>query len=364
MRVRPRTRAARQRPKSPLVVNVKDKGAKGDGKTDDTASIQAAIDEVAGTGGTVLVPEGTYMVEVAPRPRLSLKSDMTLKLAENATLKAIPTDDEKSAVLTIAGVSNVAVIGGTLEGERDEHKGKKDKRGGWGMGLYIRDGAEHILIAGVTARKMWADGFYVSGASDVKFCEVTADNNRRQGLSIIEADGLVVTNSVFKNTAGTRPGAGIDFEPDERDQAITNVKIENSKFIDNAGPGILIAGKKGTVAKIELTRNMFKGNRPILAEDAPEVLASSICGNRQLDARGDAVSRPQCLCRPGRGHGASKRLRGRRGHALRGHPGKAQAIQIVALLGAWRRDGSSAQLSRGPRHPFAGEWGGISIRLL
>lgn len=269
-------------PKSPLVVNVKDKGAKGDGTTDDTASIQAAIDEVAGTGGTVLVPEGTYMVEVAPRPRLSLKSDMTLKLAENAMLKAIPTDDEKSAVLTIAGVSNVAVVGGTLEGERDEHKGKKDKRGGWGMGLYIRDGAEHILIAGVTARKMWADGFYVSGASDVKFCEVTADNNRRQGLSIIEADGLVVTNSVFKNTAGTRPGAGIDFEPDERDQAITNVKIENSKFIDNAGPGILIAGKKGTVAKVELTRNMFKGNRPILAEDAPEVLASSICGNRQL----------------------------------------------------------------------------------
>jgi len=268
--------------KSPLVLNVKDKGAKGDGATDDTASIQAAIDEVAGTGGTVLVPDGTYMVEVAPRPRLSLKSDMTLKLAENAMLKAIPTDDEKSAVLTIAGVSNVAVVGGTLEGERDEHKGKKDKRGGWGMGLYIRDGAEHIVIAGVTARKMWADGFYVSGASDVKFCDVTADNNRRQGLSIIEADGLVVTNSVFKNTAGTRPGAGIDFEPDEHDQAITNVKIENSKFIDNVGPGILIAGKKGTVAKIELTRNMFKGNRPILAEDAPEVLASSICGNRQV----------------------------------------------------------------------------------
>jgi len=46
-------------PKSPLVVNVKDKGAKGDGHTDDTAAIQAAIDEVAGTGGTVLVPKGT-----------------------------------------------------------------------------------------------------------------------------------------------------------------------------------------------------------------------------------------------------------------------------------------------------------------
>jgi hypothetical protein len=129
---------------------------------------------------------------------------------------------------------------------------------------------------------MWADGFYVGDASDVKFCGVTADDNRRQGLSVIEVDGLLVLNSVFKNTSGTRPGAGIDFEPDHRDQTITDVRIEDSKFIDNAGSGILIAGKKGTVEKIELTRNLFKGNRPILVEDAPEVLASSICNNRQV----------------------------------------------------------------------------------
>ncbi len=275
----PPTQGCAVAPKSQLVVNVKDKGAKGDGKTDDTASIQAAIDAVAGTGGTVLVPDGVYMIDATAKPRLSLKDDMTLKLADGATLKAIPNDQKKSAVLMISGVSDVTVIGGTLEGERDEHKGKG---GGWGMGVHIGHGAERIVIAGVTATKMWGDGFYVSDASDVKFCGVTADKNRRQGLSIIAATGLVVLNSVFKNTSGTRPGAGIDFEPDDRDQTITDVKIENSKFIDNAGPGILIAGKKGSVSKIELTRNLFKGNRPILVEDAPEVLASSICDNRQV----------------------------------------------------------------------------------
>jgi hypothetical protein len=150
------------------------------------------------------------------------------------------------------------------------------------MGIYIRDGAKHVVIAGVTAKDMWGDGFYVSDASNVTFCGVTADRNRRQGLSVIKADGLVVLNSVFQNTGGTRPGAGIDFEPDDRDEPITGVRIENSKFINNAGPGILIAGKKGNVSKVELTRNLFKGNRPILVEDAPEVLASSICNNRQL----------------------------------------------------------------------------------
>ncbi|NJN00443.1 MAG: right-handed parallel beta-helix repeat-containing protein, partial [Aquincola sp.] len=61
--------------------------------------------------------------------------------------------------------------------------------------------------------KMWGDGFYVEGAKDTKFCGVTADNNRRQGLSIVEANGVLVTDSVFKNTRGTRPSAGIDLEP-------------------------------------------------------------------------------------------------------------------------------------------------------
>jgi hypothetical protein len=266
-------------PKSPLVINVKDKGAKGDGKTDDTASIQAAIDAVAGSGGTVLVPDGVYMVNAVAKPRLSLRDDVTLKLAGGATLKAIPNDEKKYAVLMIAGVNNVTVIGGTIEGERYAHKAKK---GEWGMGIDIRGGSKHVVIAGVTAKDMWGDGFYIGDASNVMFCGVTADRNRRQGLSVIEVDGLVVLNSVFQNTGGTRPGAGIDFEPDDNDEAIAGVRIENSKFISNAGPGILIAGKKGTVENVELTRNLFKGNRPILVEDAPEVLASSICENRQV----------------------------------------------------------------------------------
>ena len=81
-------------PASTLTVNVKDKGAKGDGQTDDTAAIQAAIDEVMGTKGTVLLPKGIYMIDAVKR-RLKLRNDMTLKLAEGAVLKAIPNDAEK-----------------------------------------------------------------------------------------------------------------------------------------------------------------------------------------------------------------------------------------------------------------------------
>jgi hypothetical protein len=47
----------------------------------------------------------------------------------------------------------------------------------------------------------------------------------------------LVTDSVFKNTSGTRPSAGIDLEPDKATQEITNVQIRGSKFLDNAGSG-------------------------------------------------------------------------------------------------------------------------------
>jgi hypothetical protein len=271
-------------PAASLTVNVKDKGAKGDGRTDDTAAIQAAIDQVGGTKGTVFVPDGTYMVDTDKKHRLKLKSDMTLKLAPGAALKAFPTDEEKYSMLEIMGVSDVVVTGGTLEGERDAHQGKS---GQWGMGIFIGKDAERITIAKVTATKMWGDGFYIGGAKDVSFCAVTADYNRRQGLSIVDADGVLILGSVFKNTRGTEPGAGIDFEPDDESDQVINVRVEKSKFIDNAGGGIRVAGRKSHISKMSMTGNLFKGNRPFVVVNAPGV-AASICGNRQTTVQNDA----------------------------------------------------------------------------
>ena len=267
------------KPTSSLVVNVKDKGAKGDGRTEDTKAIQNAIDEVAGTGGTVYIPPGTYLVRAHGKKPLTLSSKMTLKLADRATLKAIPNGETHYSVLRILKVSDVAVIGGTLLGDRKEHK---NKLGEWGMGVRIGPEVKRVTISGVTARDMWGDGFYVSDAVDVALCSVSAIFNRRQGLSIIDANRLLVTDSLFRDTRGTRPSAGIDFEPDKPSQTIKNVRIERSKFIDNAGGGIMIAGKKGTVANVEIFHNVFEGRRPILVENAPRVRSTAICENRYV----------------------------------------------------------------------------------
>lgn len=47
---------------TPVTINVKQYGAAGDGKTDDTAAIQAAIDAMPTVGGTLMFPPGTYIV--------------------------------------------------------------------------------------------------------------------------------------------------------------------------------------------------------------------------------------------------------------------------------------------------------------
>jgi len=266
-------------PTSPLVVNVKDKGAKGDGKRNDTASIQKAIEEVAGTGGTVYVPKGTYMVRGTGKNRLHLLSKMALKLADGAVLKVIPNGAKSYSALKVADAKDVTVTGGTLLGDRSEHKGGA---GEWGMGIFIGPNAARIFVIGVTAKEMWGDGFYVGGANNVAFCSVVAIHNRRQGLSIIAAKHLLVTDSVFRDTRGTRPMAGIDIEPDHPDQQVKDVLIEHSKFIDNAGGGIAIAGKKGDVSNVQITQNVFEGSRPIKIENAPRVHSTQICKNRYI----------------------------------------------------------------------------------
>jgi polygalacturonase len=69
------------------VFNVRDRGARGDGKSLDTAAIQQSLDACGDAGGgTVLLPPGTYL----SRP-LVLRTKTTLLVEKGATLLA--TDD-------------------------------------------------------------------------------------------------------------------------------------------------------------------------------------------------------------------------------------------------------------------------------
>jgi hypothetical protein len=76
------------KPTSSLVVSVLTTGATPNDNTDDTSAIQSAINKVKGTGGTVLVPNGTYRINA--RTAIKPGSNMTFKMNSGAVLKAIP----------------------------------------------------------------------------------------------------------------------------------------------------------------------------------------------------------------------------------------------------------------------------------
>jgi parallel beta-helix repeat protein len=242
-------------PRSTLVVSVRDgrMGAQGDGITDDTQAIQRAVDVVAGTGGTVSIPKGTYLVNALVSVRL--RSDMALALAPGAVLKAIPNSSAHSAILLVSKAERVSITGGTLLGERAGHTGQG---GEWGHGLSLAQ-TRQVVVAGVTARECWGDGFYVSSSSEVTFCGVVADHNRRQGMSITSGKGIVVRDSTFKNTAGTLPEDGLDIEPNAGD-TVDNVLIMGCKFLDNAGFGLEIGVPHAHTGRAWVSRVVVDGN--------------------------------------------------------------------------------------------------------
>ena len=248
-------------------LNVKDYGAKGDGKANDTFAIQKAID-AAVSGDTVYIPAGTYMVDA--EVSVKLKSNITFEMTDATTLKVIPTDKEHYRLLQVWNCKNVNIKKGTLLGDRSNHKGTS---GEWGMGLDVR-GSENVKITNVTSKNMWGDGFYVARrgekrCKDISFNYCTALNNRRQGLSVIDVNGLDVRNSEFSTTHGTRPQDGIDFEPNKPHatygkDVIENVLVVDCVFRNNKGAGVEFALKKGVGRNLRVARCSFSGNdKPI-----------------------------------------------------------------------------------------------------
>ena len=122
-------------------------GAKGDGVTDDTAAIQRAVNAVAGTGGTVMIPDGTYMVNpiaVSNVWGLRLGSNMTLSLTSGAHSKG---NHERCTPITPSLAWWAAAMspsqGGTITGDRSTHTGTT---GEWGMGVYVGTNSTNITI--------------------------------------------------------------------------------------------------------------------------------------------------------------------------------------------------------------------------
>ena len=218
--------------------------------------LQALID-VAAPGDLVKAPAGSYQIDAINAP-LRLKSDITLDLSV-AVLNAIPVMSATPSgelgyhMVEIHGCNNVTIIGGTIVGERDKHlSGTAPEVGGFGHGISIQKGSRNIKVQNTKVSACFADGIYIEDAFSVEIARVTSDRNRRQGMSVIQVDGLVVDSCQFSNTGGTPPGDGVDCECDIDAQSIRNVQISRCVFVGNVGAGVAF-GSPGTYANCRVT---------------------------------------------------------------------------------------------------------------
>jgi polygalacturonase len=93
------------------VFNILDYGAKGDGKTNDAAAIQKAIDTCTKTGGSVLVPAGRVFYSGA----IYLKPNVDLHVEKGATLLASADENDygpyADALINAVDAPNISITG-------------------------------------------------------------------------------------------------------------------------------------------------------------------------------------------------------------------------------------------------------------
>lgn len=164
------------------VVNVKDYGAIGDGSTDDTAAIQAAINAMSTAGGgEIHFPKGTYKITSS----LALKSNVKL------------IGEGKKSVLKVGAASAYALLNGTTE----------------------------------TLENVWIEGLNFDGslnypANSQVYKQTYALRNTAINIAGVAISGLTVKNCVFTSLS--------DRSIHVQSDAATAIDIDSNSFSSGA----------------------------------------------------------------------------------------------------------------------------------
>ncbi len=234
-----------QAPPLEQFLDVKEAGAKGDGRTDDTAAIQRALK----ARQNVLISAGTYII-TSP---LNVYDHQYLIVGKGATLKARGPLKMK-AMIEVYRAHNVTIEGpGTLDG----NKANEPKAGR--LGVRVGTGSRWVTVKGLTCRNMpdaevlgrEGDGIYVGGEppipQDISIIGNTCDANDRQGISLVNCQRVRIVGNTFTNTSGTAPGFGIDIEANHANDVMTDILVSRNTITGNQGFGIGV----GTGVKIK-----------------------------------------------------------------------------------------------------------------
>ncbi len=227
-------------------------------------SIQNTIDEIAGTGRTVLLKAGVHKIPGT----LKLPSGITLAGEGLGTIIILdPASDNREAIVNAKDdLHDITIRDLVVEGSRtmeihSDPNSTRSYRGGYNRGgILFRSAKEtqmkNINLVNLTVQNCTYNGVFISGAANVN---ITRCNFSENGASVAPGSKLL-HNLLLTHCTGvtvkdsrlvTSPlGAGVSLE-DCSDASISNCEIARNGYY-----GILIAESKN----ISVTGNLVEAN--------------------------------------------------------------------------------------------------------
>jgi hypothetical protein len=252
-------------------VNVRDFGATGDGKTDDTLALCKAIKAAPSPGGIVFFPPGHYLTEtIMPKAHQTLLGYSAFgyrcwPFAEQGGTVLSPFAPSQTRLLDVSGQAGIRLSGLTLNGRN---------LGENLCGVYSSHDAgeeQHIVIDGCSITqfsgsgavfnntKGWSlrhsifmanqmDGLDAAVASGGSIIDCLFSFNSRHGLSLNQSTSVTGCR-IEQNKQG-----GVDINP--RDSQ--HLQFTGNLFCSEFGPSIEIS--EGNVSAIVITGNTFRNS--------------------------------------------------------------------------------------------------------
>ncbi|WP_166356436.1 right-handed parallel beta-helix repeat-containing protein, partial [Phytoactinopolyspora limicola] len=211
----------------------------GHDQQDSTQFLQAALDSTASTVVIDQVPGG-WVTD----PLFLNRGDVTIVVEPGVMVKAKPNSfpGSNDSLLTVRDAGNVLISG---YGASFAMQKKQYTSGEWRMALKLL-GVQDVTVEGLVLRDSGGDGVYIGRSNQSAYCsnvvlrDLVCDNNRRNALSVISVDGLVVEGCQFSQTQGTLPESGVDFEPNFADERISNITMTDCVFEGNITRGVSV----------------------------------------------------------------------------------------------------------------------------
>jgi hypothetical protein len=206
---------------------------------DSTAALQAAIN----SGVRKLIVEDMGAPWITDKLKLASDQEIVFEKGVVVLAKRGAFHGNGDCLFSAASKKNITLTGhdSVLRMWKEDHDDKAQyTHAEWRHVLGFWSCAS-VRITGLTLADSGGDGIYLGVAqkgvpcSDVVIKNVGCVNNYRQGISVISARNLLIEDCVLKDTWGTAPEAGIDFEPNSPAEELVNCVMRNCVSENNRG---------------------------------------------------------------------------------------------------------------------------------